>query len=207
MAENDVAVHCQEPATIGRYETQFADQQLGLTAGSRRALAILAAMLTMLLGQASTSQAQPSPGVSQGPAGVTVSGDVRTVLAYTLEALRALPSRTEAVTFRTATGAQSHTYLGCPLDVLLTAAQPLPSQDPKHPDITLAIVASGADGYAVTLSGAETSPAQTPRPALVAWSEDGVALNTPRLVVPDDLTGARYVSALTDLKVVQLAPH
>ena len=36
-------------------------------------------------------------------------------------------------------------------------------------------------------------------------TEDGNPLDQPRLVVPDDLGGARYVKDLTDLRVVNLA--
>jgi hypothetical protein len=42
-------------------------------------------------------------------------------------------------------------------------------------------------------------------PALVGYTQDNVALASPRLVVPDDLSGARYVSDLTELRVVNLA--
>jgi len=41
---------------------------------------------------------------------------------------------------------------------------------------------------------------------LVAYTEDGLPLGQPRLVVPGDLEGARYVRDLVDLRVANLAP-
>ena len=41
---------------------------------------------------------------------------------------------------------------------------------------------------------------------LVAYIEDGQPLDRPRLVVPGDVEGARYVGDLTELRVVRLAP-
>ena len=43
-------------------------------------------------------------------------------------------------------------------------------------------------------------------PVLVAYVEDGQPLDRPTLVVPGDVEGARYVSELTELRVVDLAP-
>ena len=168
-------------------------------------LAVVLMLIIGLLGQVGTSHAQPAP--TPGAGDLTISGDVDEPVSFSPESLRTLPSRVESVTFRAGSEMQTHSYLGVPVDVLIGSAQPHLSAGTKHPDITLAVVATGADGYSVALSWAEISPALAPRPALVAWSEDGTPLTEARLVLPDDLTGARYVSALTDLKVVQLASH
>ena len=56
----------------------------------------------------------------------------------------------------------------------------------------------------VTVSFGELSPDFAATPVLVAYTEDGQPLDTPRLVVPGDAKGGRYVSGLTDLKVVDL---
>ena len=142
---------------------------------------------------------------ADAPGNLTVSGDVRTPVTFTLDDLRSQPSQTQAVTFNTSSGPQSHVYVGCLVDALVTAAGPNGDAAAKHPMLTIAIVATGADGYAATLAWADIAPTLVPRPALVAWSEDGAPLDQPRLVLPGDLEGARYVSDLTDLRVVQLA--
>jgi DMSO/TMAO reductase YedYZ molybdopterin-dependent catalytic subunit len=144
---------------------------------------------------------EPAPVQAQ----VQVTGDVRTPTTFTLDALRGLPSRTEAVTFDTRSGSESHTYTGCPLDAVITAADPVVDAVAKHPQLTIAILATGADGYAATLAWADVSPELAARPALVAYAEDGNSLGQPQLVVPADLSGARYVRDLTELRVVNLA--
>jgi hypothetical protein len=42
-------------------------------------------------------------------------------------------------------------------------------------------------------------------PVLVAYTQDDVPLDRPRLVVPGDIEGSRYVSRLVELRVVDLA--
>lgn len=105
----------------------------------------------------------------------------------------------------TGAGAQSHTYTGCDVDAVIAASDPLVDAAAKHPSLAIAILATGADGYSAALSWGDISPSLAPRPALVAYSEDGASLDQPRLVVPSDLEGARYVSDLTQLRVVNLA--
>ncbi|WP_236949022.1 molybdopterin-dependent oxidoreductase [Mycolicibacterium goodii] len=140
---------------------------------------------------------------------LTVSGDVDAPLTMTPSALRALPNRTQDATFRThlttQEGQQRHTYTGALLHDVIAPARPRGDAAAKHPLLTAAVVATGADGYAATLSWGDIDPAVTPAPALVAWMQDGVDLDAPRLVVPGDLTGARYVSELRELRVAQLA--
>jgi len=177
------------------------------TAVLLRCLAAVWATLIMLpAGLVGVANADPtSPNPEKLPGIVTVSGDVGAPLSLTVDDLHALPNQTEAVTFETTAGTEHHTYTGCSLDAIITAAHPHADVAAKHPLLTIAVVATGADGYAATLAWAELSPTLTPRPALVAWSEDGAALDQPRLVVPGDLGGARYVRDLIDLRVVQLA--
>ncbi|MGE0218319.1 molybdopterin-dependent oxidoreductase [Mycolicibacterium sp.] len=164
------------------------------------------AVLAMLLTGPGTAHAEPAPPVPPSTDGaVTVSGDVGQSVTFTPEDIRALPSTAVTTTFQTPSGPQTHTYTGAPLEALLTTAKPIPGTSAQHPFLTVAILASGADGYAAALSWAEVSSALRPDPALVAWDEDGVPLARPRLVVPADVKGARYVRDLTSLRVVQLA--
>ena len=173
----------------------------------RRCLTMmLAASIMLSAGLSAVARAdEPFPNDERMPGTVEVSGDVRSPTAFTLDALRALPTQTEAVTFATASGPQSHSYTGCPLDAVITATDPAVDVGAKHPLLTTAILATGADGYSAALAWAEISPTLTAKPALVAYTEDGNPLDQPRLVVPDDLGGARYVKDLTELRVVNLA--
>jgi hypothetical protein len=146
---------------------------------------------------------EPAPNNQPVPGTVSVFGDVRNPTAFTLDAIRDLPTQTEAVTYATQSGPQSHSYTGCPLDAVISATDPEVDAAAKHPSLTIAILATGADGYSV--AWAEVSPTSTPKPALVAYIEDDEPLDQPRLVVPGDLDGARYVNDLIELNVVNLA--
>ena len=170
----------------------------------RRLTVVFAAAAVLSTG--STAHAEPLP-PSQTPGTVTVSGDVSTPQTLTLDALRALPSRTEAVTFNTKQGPESHTYTGCSLDAAVTQAQPVGDVAAKHPLLSLAILATGADGYSAALAWGEVSESMAPRAPMVAYTEDGYPLDEPRLVVPADADGARYVRDLIELRVVNLAPE
>jgi hypothetical protein len=158
----------------------------------------LAAFISLVAGPGIVADADASGTVA-------VSGQVRVPTSFTLDTLRGLPSRTESVTYTTDAGPQSHTYTGCGLDAVIAAADPEVDAAAKHPSLTLTILATGADGYSAALSWGDISPSLAPRPALVAYTEDGAPLDQPRLVVPTDREGARYVKDLTQLRVVNLA--
>lgn len=136
---------------------------------------------------------------------VVVSGDVDEPRNWAFEELRDLPGRTETVTFQTHAGPRTHTYTGCLLDSVLAAAKPHGRADQTNPLLPVAVVVTGADGYTATLSWAETAPTVSPKPAMLAFSEDTRVLDRPRLVVPADLVGARYVTDVVALRVVNLA--
>ncbi|AWT57274.1 molybdopterin-binding protein [Mycolicibacterium smegmatis] len=156
-------------------------------------------MLALLAG---TGAAAAEPQVSTD---LSVTGDVGAPLTMTREALRALPNRTLDATFTTHDGPQHHTYTGALLSDAITAAHPAGGPNAEHPLLTVAVVATGADGYAATLAWGDIDPSVTPTPALVAWAQDGTDLDAPRLVLPGDLNGSRYVSELRELRVAQLA--
>jgi hypothetical protein len=80
-----------------------------------------------------------------------------------------------------ADGPQSHTYVGAALTDIVPAASPDVDAARKHPLLPFTILAIGAD------------------------TEDGEELDAPRFVVPGDIEGARYVSQLVELRVVDLA--
>ena len=75
----------------------------------------------------------------------------------------------------------------------------------KNDQAALAVTATGADGYAATVSYGEIDPDLGNRGVLVATAEDGKPLARPRLVVPGDVKGARYVSDLVELHVGHVA--
>ena len=165
-----------------------------MTPTSRRVAIGLAASLALLSVCSATATAAGA---------VDVAGDVKNPTTLSVDALRGLPSQTQAVTFQSDKGAQSHTYVWVPLLDIVTAAAP--AVDSKHASLSVVIVATGADGYSAAVSLGEISPEFAATPVLVACTEDGQELDRPRLAVPGDIKGGRYVSDLTELRVVNLA--
>ncbi|MEE2058400.1 molybdopterin-binding oxidoreductase [Rhodococcus artemisiae] len=139
------------------------------------------------------------------PAGsVRLGGAIENHVTLSGDQLRAYPVQTQVVTYDSSKGAQSHTYDGAALSDILAAAVLAGDAEAHNPDLTFAILATGSDGYQATVSFGELSPNFGATPILVAYTEDGQPLDSPRLVVPGDVKGGRYVSDLTDLEVVDL---
>ncbi|ORB29590.1 hypothetical protein BST38_14765 [Mycolicibacterium parafortuitum] len=136
---------------------------------------------------------------------VDVVGDVDAPRNWTLDELRTLAHHTETVTFQTHTGPETHTYAGSLLDAVLTASRPRGDIGQTNPLLSVAILVTAADGYTAALSWGESSPAVSPRPAMLATVEDGKVLDRPRLVLPTDLAGGRQVRDVATLRVVNLS--
>ncbi len=90
---------------------------------------------------------------------------------------------------------------------MVSAADPIVDAAAKHPMLSVVILATGADGYRASLAWAEVSPAVSAATVLVAYTEDGLPLEQPRLVVSGDLSGARDVRDLVDLRIIDLSRH
>lgn len=147
----------------------------------------------------SSTVVQPAPS-----GGLNISGAVQNPGAVTADRLRAYAVQTRAVTFDSSQGKQSHEYQGAVLADLIADAHPITDKSAKNPELRLAVLATGSDGYQAVVAWAEFGRDFATTPILVAYTEDGHALPGPRLVVPNDTKGGRYVSNLTDLRVVDL---
>jgi len=173
-----------------------------------KGLSLLAVGAALLTGCAGEAWADPAfPGVEQALGDITVSGDVHNPSTVTMDALRAFPLRSQTVTFESSAGTQHHTYVGAALNDVVSAAEPIVDAAAKHPMLPVVILATGADGYRAALAWAEASPEVSAATVLVAYTEDGLPLEQPRLVVSGDLSGARYVRDLVDLRIANLSPH
>ena len=85
-----------------------------------------------------------------------------------------------------------------PVDALATTSR-------KNDQLSFAVLGTGSDGYAALVSYGEVSPDFGNRGVLLSTTEDGTPLARPRLVVPGDGKGGRYVSDVTTLRVVHAA--
>jgi DMSO/TMAO reductase YedYZ molybdopterin-dependent catalytic subunit len=135
-----------------------------------------------------------------------VGGAVLHPGAFGVAALQALGPRTVSVTFQTEHGSRSAGFTGVPLWAVLGQAQlaPLPG---KNAVLRECVLATGSDGYRAAFSLGELDPrfGGADHPVLVAFAQDGKTLDAPRLVVPGDRGGGRYVSHLARLTVIDVA--
>ncbi|WP_051341678.1 hypothetical protein [Pseudonocardia spinosispora] len=145
--------------------------------------------------QAQTS-APPRPGE------VLLTGAVTRPGVLTREALAAMPSQTVSVTFGTDRGSEQHTEVGVPLATVIDQAGPVTTPGVKHDVLSTGVLVVGADGYRALVSYGEMSPGFGHAVVLLATTQDGRPLDRPRLVLPGDVKGGRYVSDIVRLEVI-----
>jgi molybdate transport system substrate-binding protein len=113
--------------------------------------------------------------------------------------------KTMDVTYKNGDQTVQTSFTGALLWDILNAAQPNLNADVKNDKLSTFIVATGADGYQSVISWGEIDPEFGNQPVLVAYEENGKALDDKsgpfRLVVPGDGRGGRYVSQLVDLSL------
>ncbi|WP_053065735.1 molybdopterin-dependent oxidoreductase [Streptomyces sp. Mg1] len=167
-------------------------------------------------GAAAGASASPSSSASAkasvaplGPGEVRVGGEVAKPYSVTLADLRKLPQTSVEVRFTSAKGEQRHTYQGVPLHDVLKTAEPRFDAARKNGQLRGFVSATGGGDYRAVFAWAEIDPGFAKSQVLLAVSEDGVAFDDaagPRLVVPQDTKGGRYVSELNQLWVGVVDP-
>jgi DMSO/TMAO reductase YedYZ molybdopterin-dependent catalytic subunit len=131
-----------------------------------------------------------------------VGGDTHTPLALGAADLAALPRAKVSVGDEHGTRV---VYEGVPArEILQRAGAPLGKQL-RGPNMTMCVVAGGSDGYQVVFALAEFDAGFADQVILVADHRDGQPLNSRegplRLIVPSDKRPARWVRALTTLRL------
>lgn len=139
-----------------------------------------------------TTQAAPA-------GGIVISGDVHSPGPVTHEQLAALAQHTVDVQF----SSEKHTESGVLLSDLIGVPS-LATTSRKNDQLAFAVLATGADGYAALVSYGEIAPDFGNRGVLLATTQDSTPLARPRLVVPGDVKGGRYVSDVVELRVVRV---
>ncbi|MFD7785033.1 molybdopterin-dependent oxidoreductase [Streptomyces nojiriensis] len=159
-----------------------------------------------------SASASASPKASAAPikpGEVRIAGEVDKPYTITLADLRKLPQAEASVEFISAKGDQKHTYQGVLLHEVLKAAQPRFDQGKKNGQLRGVVAATGGGDYRAVFAWAELDPGFAKSQILLAVSEDGTAFEDsagPRLVVPQDTRGGRYVSELNQLWVGTVDP-
>jgi hypothetical protein len=96
-----------------------------------------------------------------------------------------------------------HEHIVPLLTDVATAAGPRFDPDVKNDQLRFFVAATGTGKYRAIVSWGEIDPAFGARQVLLATAQDGTPLDTegPRLVVPGDGKGGRYVSAVAQIYV------
>lgn len=145
---------------------------------------------------ASTS-APTVPPLGGLPAGqVLLIGAVAHPEILTVAKLQTLPAHTETVTFKTGNGPETHTFTGPLLLDVLTRAGPQFDPTVRNDKLRYYVSVSATDSYRAMVAYGEIEPGFENKEVLLAISQDGQSLATagPRLVVPGDISGGRYVT-------------
>jgi hypothetical protein len=77
----------------------------------------------------------------------------------------------------------------------------------KNADLRYFAEAIGSDQYAAIVAVGEIDPFFGDKPVLLAVNEDGKAFAQPRLIVPGDVHGGRYVSGVVVGEAPTQAPN
>ena len=213
----DWQTRTERPAASASAEITVVKMRLGTTQRSAVVMIIGTALAWLLVGCGAPAPGsvatQPTPAApttstssstTAAPAGgVVVTGDVRRPGPVTATQLAGMAHHTVSVQFGSAKGTETHTETGVLLSDLLPVSA-LATTSRKNDQLAFAVVATGSDGYAALVSYGEIAPDFGNRGVLLATTQDGAVLPHPRLVVPGDVKGGRYVTGVVDLHVTRV---
>lgn len=131
---------------------------------------------------------------------LTIAGQVSRPGPLAPPALAALRQVSVTAAFDTMHGPASHTWRGPLLRDVLDLAAVIDAPG-KHTRLRHAVLASGADGYAVAVAYGELLDECAGKMVILALTQDGKPLDAPRLIVPGDRSFARGVFDVARLTV------
>ena len=169
----------------------------------RRLLTLLVALALGATVLVAPRAGADGPRAAAAPGTLKVVGKVERRLRLSVASLRALPQQTVEVSFQSGEGQQTHTYTGPKLLDVVGLAVPRFDPAVKNDSLRFWIAATGSDGYRAIVSWGEVDPGFGATNALLAVSEDGRPLDDagPRLVVPGDVRGGRYVTGVVEVRL------
>jgi hypothetical protein len=173
--------------------------------GRLRTLVIaIAAIVSALVVSASGVPAQNRDDASRtlAPGSFAVTGNVWQPLQLSVADLAAMPDQqTVAVTYNAAGVPENHVFTGPRLRDVLASA--VPKFDPaiKNDKLRHYVCVTASDGYQALVGYGELDPSFENKQILLAVTQDGASLAAqgPRLVVPGDAAGGRYVSGVANV--------
>jgi hypothetical protein len=167
-------------------------------------LAALALVVPLALGLTAATRA-PADATSHGAQAPTVgvAGRVAHPMMLGSADLARFSQHKVTVDFVGGGGTQHHVYDGPSLLDVLQAAQPRFDPAVKNDLLRYAVVVGATDGYKAVVAWAEIDPHYAGTEVLLATVEDGAPLDRPRLVVPGDAHGGRYVSDVKSVRLIR----
>jgi DMSO/TMAO reductase YedYZ molybdopterin-dependent catalytic subunit len=137
------------------------------------------------------------------PGSFAVTGNVRQPpLRLSVADLAAMPAQqTVTVTYSAAGAPESHVFTGPRLRDVLASAVPKLDPAVKNDKLRHYVSVTASDGYQALVGYGELDPSFENKSILLAVTQDGASLagQGPRLVVPGDTAGGRYVSDVTSV--------
>jgi DMSO/TMAO reductase YedYZ molybdopterin-dependent catalytic subunit len=167
------------------------------------AIAMVLALAVSVSGVLAHDRGQRSSGAL--PAGsFAVTGNVQQKLRLSVADLAAMPDQQSVkVTYHAGGGTEDHVFTGPLLLDVLTRA--LPRFDPaiKNDKLRHYVSVTASDAYQALVAYGELDPSFENKQILLAVTQDGASLadHGPRLVVPGDLAGGRYVTGVVRVKL------
>lgn len=152
----------------------------------------------------STAAAPSSEKAARSRDAVVVFGDVRHPQLLTRQRLATYPQQRITATFSARGVPTTRTYTGPLLLDVVNGAEPRFETARSNDQLAFALRIGATDGYRAVVSYGEIDPGFANTPVLLALTEDGVTLERPRLVVPGDARGGRYVTDVSSVGVIDL---
>jgi hypothetical protein len=137
------------------------------------------------------------------PGSFAVVGNVKHRLVLNSAVLALLPQHEETLTFLAGSTPETHTFKGPLLSDVLNLAGPKFDPAVKNDKLRHYVTATGSDGYQALVAYGELDPDFGGKEILLAHTQDGQSLADlgPRLVVPGDKRGGRYVSNVVRVRL------
>src|SRR5262245_59855369 len=179
-------------------------------ATSRRPLVLGFAVLLVACGLlAAAAGAAAKSGSKLKPGTFVVHGDVAERLKLTVADLEALLQVTMTVTFRAGTTIETRTERGPLLRPVLELAGPEFDPDVRNDKLRFYVSSIAWADYAATIAWGELDPDFGNKQIILSVEEDGQSLADvgPRLIVPGDIRGGRYVSAVRGVLLARSKVH
>jgi DMSO/TMAO reductase YedYZ molybdopterin-dependent catalytic subunit len=172
--------------------------------------AVIAVLSAMAVSGSGVLAHDRSHGPPERPAAgsLVVTGNVQRTLRLSVADLAAMPDqKTVEVAYHAGTGTEHHTFTGPLLLDVLAAATPTFDTAVKNDELRHYVAVTASDAYQALLAYGELDPAFENKQILLAVTQDGTSLadQGPRLVVPGDAAGGRYVTGIVKVKISK--PH